>query len=155
MKILSISGAAPVQQPAQALDRARETAATQPEDARQKDTLPAEYIPSDRTPSGLYRYAQDGNGNPEIRYDGPGRPVAGKEPVQGEKPEEEECTMNTDRVDREIQTLKNKKQQLQQQIKAEEDEEKAKVLESKLARVEGELSRKDNDAYRRQNASIS
>lgn len=157
MKISSISGNIAAQQPVQAEDKARE-AAVQPSDDRQKDTPPAEYIPSDseeRKPSGLYRYTQDENGNPKIQYDDPRKPVAGNNPVEDEKPREEECTMNTDRVDQEIQALKTKKQQLRQQIRAAEDEEKAKALESKLAQVEGELSRKDNDTYRRQNAVVS
>ena len=59
-------------------------------------------------------------------------------------------------MDREIRKLKEKKQQLQQQIRsASGEEEKVRELERKLAQVESELSRKDNDTYRRQNASVS
>ncbi len=66
------------------------------------------------------------------------------------------CTGNTDEVDREIEKLKEKKQQLEQQIRmAVEDEEKVRDLEKELAQVENELSQKDNDAYRRQHASFS
>lgn len=66
------------------------------------------------------------------------------------------CTANTDEVDREIKKLKEKKQQLEQQIRmAAEDEEKVRDLEKELAQVESELSQKDNDAYRRQHASFS
>lgn len=68
----------------------------------------------------------------------------------------EECTTDTGKVDREIRKLKEKKQQLQQQIRsASGEEEKVRELERKLAQVESELSRKDNDTYRRQNASVS
>ena len=60
------------------------------------------------------------------------------------------------KVDREIKMLKEKKQQLEQQIQsASGDEKKIRELEKKLAQVENELSQKDNDTYRRQNASVS
>ena len=63
---------------------------------------------------------------------------------------------STDKVEREIRKLKEKQQQLEQQIRAASgDEEKVRELERKLAQVEGELSQKDNDAYRKQNASVS
>lgn len=66
------------------------------------------------------------------------------------------CTTNTDRVDREIENLKEKKQQLEKQIQAASgNEKKVRELERKLAGIESELSRKDNDTYRRQNAKIS
>ena len=69
---------------------------------------------------------------------------------------EEKCVANTDKVDREIEKLKEKKQQLEQQIRsASGDEKKIRELEKKLAQVENELSQKDNDTYRRQNASVS
>lgn len=66
------------------------------------------------------------------------------------------CTGNTDKVDREIKKLKEKKEQLEQQIRmAAGDEEKVRDLEKALAQIESELSQKDNDAYRRQHASFS
>ena len=114
-----------------------------------------EYISSEksgRKPSGLYRLGQDENGNPKVLYDDPKKP-AGTD--KGGSPEraEEKCTGNTDQVDREIEKLKEKKQQLEQQIKmASGDEEKVKELENQLAQVENELSQKDNDTYRRQHS---
>ena len=109
-----------------------------------------EYISSEqsgRKPSGLYHVEKDENGNPKVLYDDPKK--AGDE-------EPEEVTANTDKVDREIEKLKEKKQQLEQQIRAASgDEEKTKELEKKLAQVESELSQKDNDTYRRQHAVIS
>ncbi|MCI8530388.1 MAG: hypothetical protein HFH82_14795 [Lachnospiraceae bacterium] len=83
----------------------------------------------------------------------------GKDPkVSGNsqgKPEEK-CVIDTDKVDREIKNLKEKKQQLEQQIQsASGDEKKIRELEKKLAQVENELSQKDNDIYRRQSASVS
>ena len=132
-----------------------------------------EYISSEKSgqkPTGLYRVGQDENGNRRIFFDGPkadhadgkddhsGEGEDGKGPKvsgdsQGEP--EEKCVANTDKVDREIKKLKEKKQQLEQQIQAASgDEKKIRELEKKLAQVENELSQKDNDTYRRQNASV-
>ena len=67
----------------------------------------------------------------------------------------EKCTTNTDKVDREIEKLKEKKRQIEQQIQSETDENKRQALEKQLAQVEAELSQKNNDAYRRKNAVVS
>ena len=68
----------------------------------------------------------------------------------------EECTTNTDKVDREIEALKQKKERLEQQIRsASGNENKIKELEKKLSAIENELKQKDNDTYRRQNAVVS
>ena len=76
--------------------------------------------------------------------------------IKSENSSDEECTVNTDKADREIEKLKEKKEQLEQQINsASGDEGKVRELEKKLAAVEKELAQKDNDAYRRQNAVIS
>lgn len=73
-----------------------------------------------------------------------------------EKPQKaERCTCDTDKVDREIKTLKKKREELERQIHSETDETRARELEAELARVEAELSQKDNDAYRRQHAVFS
>ena len=133
-----------------------------------------EYISSEKSgekPAGLYRVGRDENGNRKIFFDAPkadhangkddrsGEGEDGKEPkasggIQG-KPAEK-CVANTDKVDREIKKLKEKKQQLEQQIQsASRDEKKIRELEKKLAQIENELSQKDNDTYRRQNASVS
>ena len=156
-----------------------------------------EYISSEKSgkkPTGLYRVGQDENGNRKIFFDdlkadhadgkdgrsregedGKGSKVSGDS--QG-KPEEK-CVANTDKVDREIKKLKEKKKQLEQQIQSASGDEapfghpsmpgsapaearvsgnnkenKIRELEKKLAQVENELSQKDNDTYRRQNASI-
>ncbi len=66
----------------------------------------------------------------------------------------ERCTGNTDKVDREIEKLKKKKEELEGQISSETDETKLKELERKLAKVESELRQKDNDTYRRQHATF-
>ena len=112
-----------------------------------------EYISSEKSgnkPSGLYRMGQDENGNPKVLYDDPKK--VQKKSATGKA---EECTTNTDAVDREIEKLKEEKRQREQQIQAETDDEKVKELEKKLARVEAELNQKNNDTYRRQNAVVS
>jgi len=112
-----------------------------------------EYISSEKSgnkPSGLYRMVQDENGNPKVLYDDPKK--VQKKSATGNA---EECTTNTDAVDREIEKLKEEKRQLEQQIQTETDEKKVKALEKKLAQVEAELNQKNNDTYRRQNAVVS
>lgn len=67
----------------------------------------------------------------------------------------EKCTTNTDNVDKEIEKLKMKKQQLEQQVNAVAgDENRMKELKQRLNQVEIELNQKDNDTYRRQQAEI-
>ncbi len=119
-------------------------------------TLKDEYINSEKAgnkPSGLYRMGRDEKGNPKVLYDDPKR-EAKKTPQQKDSAKQDKkCTVNTDKVDREIEKLKEKKKQIQQQIKAANgDQEKIRELEKKLTQIEGELNQKDNDAYRRQNA---
>lgn len=113
------------------------------------DNIPVphdEYISSEEAvtkPSGLYRLEQDKDGNKKVFFDDP-------------KKQAKKCTTDTDKVDKEIKKLKEKKQQLEQQIKsASGDKNKLRELEKKLAQVESELSQKDNDTYRRQNAVVS
>ena len=133
-----------------------------------------EYISSEKSgqkPTGLYRVGQDENGNRKLFFDDPkaghanGRGDRSEESENGKAPKAggdsqgkpaEKCATNTDKVDREIKKLKEKKQELEQQIQsASGDEKKIRELEKKLAQVENELSQKDNDTYRRQNASVS
>ena len=130
------------------------------------------YISSEKSgkePVGLDRIGQDENGGRKIffedpdkadRADGKEEPKAdGKKPkVDGDsqgKPAEV-CIGNTDKVDREIEKLKEKKRELEQQIRsASGDERKIQELEKKLAQVEQELSQKDNDTYRKQHSEFS
>ena len=57
-------------------------------------------------------------------------------------------------MDREIEKLKKKQQELEQRINTETDEAKIKDLEHQLAQVERELKQKDNDTYRRQHTTV-
>ena len=102
------------------------------------------YVPEDKSvkqSAGLYRLSRDEDGTPKIEFD---------------RPEEAgETTINTDAVDREIQALKRKREQLQQQLNAAGDPAGAGKLEQELAQTESELRQKDNDAYRRRNTVVS
>lgn len=84
---------------------------------------------------------------------GPEKPAAPEKNSGGRKAER--CVGSTDAVDREIQALKRKREELVRQISTETDEGKRKGLEQKLAQVERELAQKDNDAYRRQHTVFS
>ena len=126
---------------------------------------------SGKEPAGLYRIGQDEDGSRKIFFDDPDKadrldnkdePKAekdGKNPKadgNGQGKPAEKCVGNTDKVDREIKKLKEKKQQFEQQIRlASGDEKKIRELEKKLAQVENELSQKDNDTYRKQHAEFS
>lgn len=95
-----------------------------------------EYIPSEEDKSiGLYRPAEDKEGTPYIEYDAP------------EEDTGEECTANTDRVDREIKKLEEKEEQLRRQLRT--------VSKDKRDDIEKQLALKDNDSYRRENADFS
>ena len=120
-----------------------------------------EYIPGEkREPIGLYKLSHDDEGNPIIEFDDPMKAdnASPKEaaPAKGEPGRKAEtCTTNTDKVDREIEKLKEERDQLEQQIRTTKDPDKAEDLKRQLAQLENELRQKDNDAYRRQNAVIS
>ena len=80
--------------------------------------------------------------------------TAPESPGSPKKPEEK-WMGNTDKVDREIEKLKEKKKEQEQQIRAASgDEQKARALDKELAQVENELRQKDNDAYRKQHSSM-
>ena len=135
-----------------------------------------EYVPEKpQEPSGRYWLGKDADGQPKIYFDDPEQ--AADAPEKQDKlpdvdnPEQdkgvdgserkasgdraESCTCNTDNVDREIEKLKKKQEELERQINSETDDTKVKELEKKLAQVESELSQKDNDTYRRQHATFS
>lgn len=96
-----------------------------------------------KKPAGVYYLGKDENGKKKIFFNSPEKPA-------------EECTGNTDGVDREIEKLKEKKEKLEKQIKeASGNEEKVKQLEMELAQVDSELSQKNNDTYRRSHSSFT
>lgn len=130
-------------------------------DADKADSLAVSRLPHDeyvsgepdlKEPEGLYRVVPGDAGKPRVLYNDPQKSAAN--PPKNK--EAKTCTTNTDQVDREIEKLKEKKEQLEQQIRqASGDEKKIKELKEKLSDVERELSQKDQDAYRRQHAEIS
>lgn len=115
------------------------------------------YIPSNPV-KGIYRPGKDADGNPKIDYIDPNKDVSPKakaeDKVSSDPKKSESTTTDTDKVDREIEELKEKKARLEQEIRTAEDDQK-KRLEQELRQVEAELAQKDNDNYRRQNAVVS
>ena len=142
---------------------------------RQLKPVMDEYVPEEpQEPSGRYWMGKDEDGQPKIYFDDPERAADGpKQPEdapeaekpkqagqgakgpEGKKDKDETWECNTDKVDREIEKLKKKQQELEQRLNSETDEAKIKELEHQLAQVEQELKQKDNDTYRRQNAAYT
>lgn len=134
-----------------------------------------EYIPEEkREPTGRYWVERDEDGKPKICFDDPEQAADSSETPDGLSPDgpdkavdaagskkkdsdgrAENCTCNTDQVDREIEKLKREQQELEKQLHSETDDAKIRSLEKRLAQVESELRQKDNDAYRRQHAVFS
>ena len=149
---------------------------------RQLKPVMDEYVPEEpQEPSGRYWMGKDEDGQPKIFFDDPERAADGpKQPEgipdakkpeadapeaeepdpegqgakgpEGEKDKGETWECNTDKVDREIEKLKKKQQELEQRLNTETDEAKIKALERQLSQVEQELKQKDSDTYRRQHA---
>lgn len=147
--IQPISGAARQAAAVEGAPAARGAQRPEPE-GRERAPKPVmdEYVPEEkREPSGRYWIGRDGDGQPKVYFDDP----------EKEAPEDqaESCSCSTDQVDREIENLKRKREELERQISSETDDGRRRELERELAQVEGELRRKDNDAYRRQNAVFS
>ena len=150
--------------------------------SRQLKPVMDEYIPEEpQEPSGRYWMGKDEDGQPKIYFDDPERATdAPKQPEgtpdakkpetdapeaeepdpegqgakgpEGKKDKGETWECNTDKVDREIEKLKKKQQELEQRLNTETDEAKIKALERQLSQVEQKLKQKDSDTYRRQHA---
>lgn len=142
---------------------------------RQLKPVMDEYVPEEpQEPSGRYWMGKDEEGQPKIYFDDPERaadaPKQPKDAPETEEPDpagqgtkgperkkdkDEVWEGNSDKVDREIEKLKKKQQELEQRLNTETDEAKIKDLERQLSQVEQELKQKDNDTYRKQNASFT
>lgn len=141
----------------------REASAMEPAGERGQSPAPQPpgdyYAPEEKPePIGLYRVEQDGEGSPKVHFDAPRREKEAGEgaPAEPERKEKDDTTTcDTGRVDREIQQLKKKQEELKKRLDHETDAEKLRELEKQLAQLESELCQKDNDAYRRQNAVYS
>ena len=119
---------------------------------RSRTPVVDEYVPEEKqAPSGRYWLGRGEDGRPKVYFDDPER--ADDKP--SDAPKAERCTADTDRVDREIKRLKQRKETLEQQLNAQTDGAKRQELERKLAQVERELAQKDNDTYRRQHTVFS
>lgn len=100
-----------------------------------------EYVPSEeKEPIGLYSVSPDEDGSPKVSYD----------KIKSDDTSST-TTANTDNVDREIKSLREKEQALMQKLRS-ADESTAEELKRELEQVTSELAQKDNDEYRRQNA---
>lgn len=76
-------------------------------------------------------------------------------PEDAEEKKASTTTVNTDDVDREIERLRHKAQELEQASRAAQGEEEKESARRALADAERELAMKDNDAYRRAHAHFS
>lgn len=127
------------------------------EEAQGRPLTPArdEYIQSEpQEPSGRYWVDRDEDGQPRVVFDDPAADTPeGPEKKSGE--EEERWACDTGRVDREIEALKRRQQELRQRLNTESDEARRSALERQLSQVERELKQKDSDAYRRQHADFT
>ena len=139
---------------------------------RQLKPVMDEYVPEEpQEPSGRYWMGRDEDGQPKIYFDDPERaadaPRQPEDAPEAEEPKqagqgakgpegkkEEVWEGNTGKVDREIEKLKKKKEDLEQRLNTETDEAKIKDLERQLAQVDRELKQKDNDTYRRQHTTV-
>ena len=133
---------------------------------RQPKPLMDEYVPEERSePSGRYWMGKDEEGQPKIHFDDPERaadapPKGTPDPKRPDGPEkkasqDERWVCDTGKVDREIEKLKKKQQELKQQLGTETNEVRIKELERQLAQTERELSEKDNDTYRKQHSTFT
>ena len=155
--------------PVTAADKALEAPGKSEEGRRSLRPAMDTYVPEEKgEPSGRYWLGRDENGQPKVYMDGPEKPADAPgeaEPAEEspqsegskspEKPEEETWVCDTGKVDREIEKLKKKRQELEQRLSSETDDAKAKDLGRQLAQAERELSEKDNDTYRRQHSTFT
>lgn len=121
---------------------------------QQNKPIQDEYIHADKEAkqaTGLYKVEYSENGTPKISFDNPRKKIADNK----EAKQEEKCTGNTDKVEREIRKLKEEKKQLEQKLHSVSDPQKTKDLEKQLAKIEQELQLKDTDTYRRQHTVFS
>ena len=109
--------------------------------------------------AGVYQVTHDENGRRIIQVDescetAQGQPKA-KPQDESEKPNIVKTTVNTDKVDKEIEKLKQTQTQLEQKIAAAKETKEKEKLEAQLAQVNAELKAKDNDTYRQQHMEIT
>lgn len=159
MNINAVQGSAGIQK-AQEVRRTEPAAPQQAEPLKKPVQAPDEYTPEDKAahePIGLYRVVQE-DGVPKVQFDDPEKKAQGPESAPEKEPEKEVSDVtvtDTDKVDREIERLKEKQESLAQQVGREQDPQRREQLERQLAQVDRELAQKDNDTYRKQHAVVS
>lgn len=109
--------------------------------------------------TGIYQVSHDEEGRPIIQVD-QGSETAQKQPKSESEDDSSQpiivkTTGNTDKVDREIEKLKQTQAQLEQKIAVAKEPKDKESLETQLAQVKAELNPKDNDTYRRQHMEIT
>ncbi len=113
--------------------------------------------------AGLYSMGKDEDGNPVLRFDSPdkAKEAAKEEQAARQAAEEREeerakprTVTNTDRVDRELQELREEAEELAQKLRTATGKE-AESIQQKLTLAKIELRIKDNDTYRRANAQVT
>lgn len=118
-----------------------------------------EQAPQQSAGTGMYKVSHDEKGQQIIQVDKNQEDMKDQPKTEsqneGEKPVIVKTTGNTDKVDKEIEKLKQSKTQLEQKIAAAKDTREKESLENQLAQVEAELKMKDNDTYRRQHMEIT
>ncbi len=125
------------------------------------------YAPQEKgETAGLYRLAKDEEGNPVILFDDPKAAEkekaareeeaaeAEEKKAEEEKAQESATTIDTDRVDREIEELKEQVEELEQRLNLGGSLVDAEEVQQELTFAKIELHLKDNDTYRRANAQI-
>lgn len=118
----------------------------------------------EQEPSGLYRLGVDQEGQPKVFFDSPQQPQA-PEPEEGPAPgtpakqsparKKERCVADTGKVDRELERLRGRQEELSQRLNQETDPARREELERQLSQAERELAEKDNDTYRRQHTEFT
>lgn len=115
--------------------------------------------PQQSAGTGMYKVSHDEKGQQIIQVDKNQEDMQNQPKTEsqneGEEPVIVKTTANTDKVDKEIEKLKQSKTQLEQKIAAAKDTREKDSLENQLAQVEAELKMKDNDTYRRQHMEIT
>lgn len=145
---ISADIAAQQAQRAQSAQEAKLPQQEKPVEASQKAEFyqaPDEYSPREpEEPSGRY-WMEPGEDGPKIKF---------SDPEKAEGKPLNVTTMNTDQVNREIERLRKKVEELEAKAAKAEGPERER-LERQLKAAQQELNQKDNDGYRRANAKIS
>jgi len=125
--------------------------------------------------AGVYRVEKDNNGKERVVFDSPStlekNESASMEQLPNAKPESDNIdikpkqsddeekksvsTINTDKVEQEIDQLNEKRNQIKLALRNVQDDDEKKDLENQLLQIEAELRMKDNDTYKKQHATYS